>query len=211
MINGMTQVGAFYVYLQGAQHKNDGTLLPNNGLDVNVMASSTFSALASLISGNGFIRLPSTGLANSGPPRLYYQVGPNDWRPVEHQSNQSHMVTATLTRFGYYAVFATLSNPPFLLENVNVSPNPWPDGQRATIRAQVLLADRLTYRIYNIAGVRVASGRFDSQPKAENGASTYEAPLRPEDFPPGVYVCIVTAEKANHEATSKRCEFTRTP
>lgn len=88
----------------------------------------------------------------------------------------------------------------FGLRDIYAFPNPAVGGQRPVIHAAVGVADRVTIRIYDIAGQPVHEATVDAPQVIDDGGGpqyAYEYPWGGH-IPSGVYLYSVTAEKAGN-------------
>ncbi|MBI5596276.1 MAG: T9SS type A sorting domain-containing protein [Elusimicrobia bacterium] len=89
----------------------------------------------------------------------------------------------------------------FSLRSVYAFPNPAVGGQKPTIHVAVGKADRVTIRIYDIAGTPVHETTLDGSPSVVNDDSgahfAYEYSWAGH-IPSGVYLYTITAEKAGN-------------
>jgi len=99
---------------------------------------------------------------------------------------------------GAGAAAAGGADPTFVLRDVYVYPNPAVGGAKPVIHVAVGVADKVTIRIYNIAGQKVNEATVDSQPaviddgKGPNYAYEY---IWDGHIPSGVYLYSFDAEK----------------
>ena len=97
----------------------------------------------------------------------------------------------------------------FALRSVYVFPNPAVGGQKPTVHVAVGRADKVTLRFYDIAGTPVHEAALDT-PSVINDESgphlayeyAWEGPI-----PSGVYLYVVTAEKAGHAPIKRVGKF----
>lgn len=95
------------------------------------------------------------------------------------------------------APFATAND--FKLRSIYVFPNPAVAGQKPTIHVSVGVADKVTFRFYDISGQQVHQATIDSPPsQIDDGTGPHPAYEYSWDghIPSGVYLYSVTAEKA---------------
>ena len=167
------------------------------------------------------IDLSQTAPAGGGPrasasavPVLFRQAAPGEWHRVSDQALEDNRIRATVFNYGYYQVFladGSAQNPaaagPFALGDVYVFPNPAKHGAGPVLRVQANRPDRISVRIYDVAGDLVMAGAVDLAPKVVNGIETYEMGLDPGRFKSGVYNGVVTAKRAD-VTLRKRFSFT---
>ncbi|MFH1725909.1 MAG: PKD domain-containing protein, partial [Elusimicrobiota bacterium] len=98
----------------------------------------------------------------------------------------------------------------FTLRDLYVFPNPAVGGAKPTIHLAVGIADKVTIRIYNIAGQQVHQATMDSAPPVINDGSgpkyAYEYPWDGH-IPSGVYLYTIVAEKSGEAAIRKAGKF----
>lgn len=144
----------------------------------------------------------------TGTPKLYRQAGELEWTIVPTQRFENHTITARLTTYGYYQVFAKILNLPFSFGEVYVYPNPAKGSDTPVLHVEIGQADRVTTRIYDVAGDLVFETRIDKTPILVNGIPAYEEPLDPARFRSGTYIGVVTAERSGKETVRKKYRFT---
>lgn len=97
-------------------------------------------------------------------------------------------------------------DPGFYLREVYSFPNPAVGGARPTLHVEVGVADRVTIRVYDIAGQPVHEATLDGPPAVINDGSgpqyAYEHAWEGH-IPSGVYLYTVTAEKAGQGTIRK--------
>jgi hypothetical protein len=116
-------------------------------------------------------------------------------------------VSACLPDYGAYQVFIPITNQPYLFSEVYVYPNPAHPGQTPVVHIEVGMSDRVALRIYDVAGDLVYEARITDQPQAIRGKSAYEHALDVSRFKAGVYVGVVSADKAGKETLRKTFRF----
>jgi hypothetical protein len=148
--------------------------------------------------------------AGAGTPVVFYQYAPGDWRRVANQQyvdNRALFVVPSF--FSYYQVFAAAAELPFGFGDVYVFPNPTGVGETPTLHIEVGLAEKLSTRIYDVSGDLAYETRVDEAPLvANNGSVSYEIKLPADRFKSGVYVGIVTAERAGRQTIRRQYRFT---
>lgn len=143
-------------------------------------------------------------------PLLYYQHSANDWRPLpdqEYETNGTLRVTPDV--YGFFQVFAKITNPKPNVGEVYVFPNPSKNGDVPTVHIDADKSDEVSIRIYDVSGDLVAETFVTSGIKSENGKPCYEHPLNPNLFKSGVYIGAVTI-KRNGQTGRKTFRFTVT-
>ncbi|TPW18357.1 MAG: hypothetical protein FD129_3 [bacterium] len=89
----------------------------------------------------------------------------------------------------------------FLLRDIYAFPNPAVRGQRPVLHAAVGIADKVTFRLYDIAGTPVNEATLDGAPQVIDDGSgpkyAYEY-IWEGHIPSGVYLYVVVAEKSGH-------------
>jgi hypothetical protein len=155
-----------------------------------------------------FIRI-SPPPPGAGTPEVYYRYAAGDWRRVPNQRFiDQRAIYVIPSFFGYYQVFAAANNLPFAFGDVYVFPNPVRGKQVPTLHAEVGAAERVSTRIYDVAGDVVFEGRIDQAPIVTDGVIAYELPLDPSIFRSGVYIGVVTAERSGRETIRRQYRFT---
>ncbi|MBI5596117.1 MAG: VCBS repeat-containing protein [Elusimicrobia bacterium] len=89
----------------------------------------------------------------------------------------------------------------FVLRDIYAFPNPAVRGQRPVLHAAVGIADKVTFRLYDIAGTPVHEATLDGAPQViDDGSGPKYAYEHTWDghIPSGVYLYVVTAEKSGH-------------
>lgn len=137
---------------------------------------------------------------------------------------QARVVTAQTSHFSLYQVLGTLDNKPaetisapaitadptFAFREVFVFPNPAVRGAKPTIHFAVGLADRITIRIYDVAGRSVHQAVMDTPPSIISDASgaryAYEYAWDGR-IPSGVYLYSITAEKSGFSPIRRSGKF----
>ncbi|MFH1722989.1 MAG: T9SS type A sorting domain-containing protein, partial [Elusimicrobiota bacterium] len=102
------------------------------------------------------------------------------------------------------------ADPAFALRDLYVFPNPAVGGTAPTIHLAVGIADKVTIRIYNVAGQQVHQATLESSPPVINDGSgpkyAYEYAWG-DRIPSGVYLYTVVAEKSGEAAIRKAGKF----
>lgn len=153
------------------------------------------------------IQLPALP-AGAGNPVLHFRRGVNDWQPVPGQVYRDGAITAHLIQLGYYQVFAPILTQPFAFGEVYVFPNPVRPGEVPTLHIEVGQADKVSYRLYDVAGDLVYEGKVDVGPMVVEKKPAYEERLDVKKFKSGAYFGVVTAEKAGKDTVRKKFRFT---
>ncbi len=143
--------------------------------------------------------------AGTSEPLLYYQYGPNDWRPVPNQERGPNGTLSVVPDlYGYFQVFSKISNPKPTIGDTYVFPNPSKTGDVPTLHIEVDRADKLSYRIYDVSGDLITEGTITSAIKTENGKPCYEQALDLKLFSSGTYLFVVTAERGEIDRKTGR-------
>ncbi|MFH1726743.1 MAG: T9SS type A sorting domain-containing protein, partial [Elusimicrobiota bacterium] len=102
------------------------------------------------------------------------------------------------------------ADPSFTLRDMYVFPNPAVGGARPTLHAAVGIADKVTLRIYNMAGQQAHQATLeDAPPVIDDGSGPKYAYEYTWDgrIPSGVYLYTMTAEKSGHADIRKSGKF----
>ncbi len=204
--NGLTQLGSTIMAGESSQ-ADQGTSI-TGGLNVifSFGGLKSFISTLNLATRSLDIRMPKLP-EGMGDPVLYRQTGKDKWVPVEVQSYGDWVLKAHLVTFGYYQIFAPIVSLPYSFGDVYVFPNPTKNGDIPTLHVEVGLSDNVTTRIYDVAGDLVYEKRIDDKISLVNGKPSYEHAMDPSLFKSGVYVGVVTAEKAGKETIRKKYRF----
>lgn len=98
----------------------------------------------------------------------------------------------------------------FKLRSIYVFPNPAVAGQKPTIHVSVGVADKVTFRFYDISGQQVHQATIDSPPsQIDDGTGPHPAYEYSWEgrIPSGVYLYSVTAEKAGQASIRQAGKF----
>ncbi|MFH1722988.1 MAG: T9SS type A sorting domain-containing protein, partial [Elusimicrobiota bacterium] len=102
------------------------------------------------------------------------------------------------------------ADPAFALRDLYVFPNPAVGGAAPTIHLAVGIADKVTIRIYNVAGQQVHQTTLEGTPPVVNDGSgpkyAYEYAWSGR-IPSGVYLYTVVAEKSGEASIRKAGKF----
>ncbi|MFH1723767.1 MAG: PKD domain-containing protein [Elusimicrobiota bacterium] len=102
------------------------------------------------------------------------------------------------------------ADPTFALRDVYVFPNPAVDGARPVIHAAVGIADKVTLRVYNVAGQQVHQATLEGAPPVIDDGSgpkyAYEY-VWDGRIPSGVYLYTIVAEKSGEASIRKAGKF----
>ena len=166
------------------------------------------ASMFAMTTSDKYIRLapPPPG---AGVPEAYYQYAPGDWRRAQNQRMiNDRALYVVPSFFAYYQVFAAAANLPFDFGQVYVYPNPAHGAESPTLHVEVGMADRVSTRIYDVSGDLVFEGRLEGSPTVQDGIAAYEIHLHSADFRSGVYVGVVTAERAGKDTIRRQYRFT---
>jgi len=120
--------------------------------------------------------------------------------PASTMQSQSATVQAT----------PALAAQDFALRTIYVFPNPAVAGQKPTIHVSVGVADKVTFRFYDISGQQVRQATIDSPPsQIDDGTGVHPAYEYSWEgrIPSGVYLYSVTAEKAGQAPIRQAGKF----
>ena len=92
------------------------------------------------------------------------------------------------------------TDPSFAWHDVYVFPNPARGGAIPTLHAEVGIADRVTVKIYNVAGQELQEDVITQAPQIINGQYAYEYPWTGH-IASGAYLFVIDAEKAGQHIT----------
>lgn len=98
----------------------------------------------------------------------------------------------------------------FQLRSIYAFPNPAVAGQKPTIHVSVGVADKVTFRFYDISGQQVRQATIDSPPsQIDDGTGVHPAYEYSWEgrIPSGVYLYSVTAEKAGQAPIKQAGKF----
>lgn len=204
VLNNELTVGPLIQVFTGKQNM-EGEPIPNGGVVVKINFSKWFVS-ASIKKMNATVRLPELP-EGSGKPELRRQFSFNNWQGVPEQEYTDGVLTARVTHYGYYQVFAPVLDPPFAFGEVYVFPNPVRGHQIATLHVEVSPPDKVSTRVYDVSGDLVYESRLAETPIAVGGKAAIEHVLESGRFRSGVYFGVVTAEKAGEETIRKRYRF----
>ncbi|MFH1723780.1 MAG: T9SS type A sorting domain-containing protein [Elusimicrobiota bacterium] len=102
------------------------------------------------------------------------------------------------------------ADPTFTLRDVYVFPNPAVGGAKPTVHIAVGIADKVTIRIYDIAGQQVHQATVDGVPPVINDGTgpkyAYEYAWEGR-IPSGVYLYTIVAEKSGEASIRKAGKF----
>lgn len=140
-------------------------------------------------------------------PLLYREITSDNWTPLSGQSFSQDTISACLPEYGAYQVYVPILNQPYVFGEVYVFPNPAHLGQIPMVHIEVGMSDRVSMRIYDVAGDLVYETRITDMPQAVRGKSAYEHSLDIARFKSGVYVGVITAEKSGKETLRKTFRF----
>ncbi|MFH0946891.1 MAG: T9SS type A sorting domain-containing protein [Planctomycetota bacterium] len=145
--------------------------------------------------------------AEAGLKVNYWNKEKGEWEELPSVvDKESKTVKAQTTHFSLYQVFspaatvvaAASADPSFVLRDVYVYPNPAVGGAKPVIHVAVGVADKVSIKIFNIAGQQVHEASLDNQPaviddgKGPNYAYEY---IWDGHIPSGVYLYTIDAEK----------------
>ncbi len=137
-------------------------------------------------------------------PVVYrFNTTSKSWTPMPSQGEG----TVCLTEAGIYQVFAQRAGGKSAFGEVYVYPNPTRSGQSGTLHIELPQMDKVTVRIYDVAGELVYSADDFTRPQVINGRSSYERPLESSHFKAGVYLGVVTAQKAGQDEIRHKFRF----
>jgi hypothetical protein len=139
-------------------------------------------------------------------PQLYRKISDKKWIPLPG-SFSNGTLKVPVYHYGFYQVFSPILGLPFSFGDVYVFPNPSKKGDVPTLHIEVGAADKITARIYDIAGDLVFDGRVDDNHVVVNGKPAYEYGMKPGQFKSGVYNGTVTAEKGGKDTIRKTFKF----
>lgn len=98
----------------------------------------------------------------------------------------------------------------FKLRSIYAFPNPAVAGQKPTVHVSVGVADKVTFRFYDISGQQVHQATIDSPPsQIDDGTGVHPAYEYSWEgrIPSGVYLYSVTAEKAGQAPIRQAGKF----
>jgi hypothetical protein len=161
--------------------------LPAAELDLsgNLRLAGILSGASAKVSGN--VVFPVSGLDSSAP---------------ESGAGAAGVATlASVASVGGFAPAAGALDTTFVLRDIYAFPNPAVRGQRPVLHAAVGIADKVTFRLYDIAGTPVHEATLDGTPQViddGNGPKYAYEYAWDGHIPSGVYLYVVTAEKSGH-------------
>lgn len=164
--------------------------LPSAVLDFSGEARFGGSAFAARIALSGNSNLTAAGLDASAPAASNSAAAGGRGGKLAAASDDAT-----------FALDAGGLDTTFVMRDVYAFPNPAVRGQRPVLHASVGVADKVTFRIYDIAGTPVREGTIDSAPQIiDDGTGPKYAYEYVWDghIPSGVYLYVVVAEKNGH-------------
>lgn len=205
VLNGLSPVGDPIHLSSPDNEAQEGDPIPG-GFMAEISLPSLMSKFGSIFGQSTKISLPNPPL-NSGNLVFYRFEGTSNWTPIQSQIIDNQLMVR-FDYYGYYQAFVPILNQPFSFSDVYVFPNPSREGDIPTLHIEVGRADRISVRIYDVAGDLVYETTISESPVAIDGKSAYEHALDPKAYKSGVYVGVVTAEKADQETIRQKFRFT---
>lgn len=149
----------------------------------------------------------------------YWNPVRGEWEPYPSTvDKQAKTVSAQTTHFSLYQIMApqasgggvgpaaAVVDSSFALRDIFVFPNPARGGAKPTLHVEVGLADKVTVRIYDVAGRELLRKTFDQAPTVIDSGSgpryAYEY-VWDGAIASGVYLYVVEAEKAGYAPIRK--------
>lgn len=155
--------------------------------------------------GQPVVGIPDQPATNTLPV-LYQQVGPNSWLRVQEQSASKSLVNACLPDYATYQLYAPITNLPYSFGEVYVFPNPVGPNQAPVLHIEIGMSDKISVRIYDVSGELVYESKINESPQVIRGSSAYEHTID-ATLKPGVYLGVVTADKAGKDSVRQNFRF----
>lgn len=160
---------------------------------------------------------PALAAATQDLKVAYWNEKKREWEPLPSTVDPAKgTVSAQTTHFSLYQVMAATRSAAapaaagpdagFQFRSVYVFPNPAVGGQRPVLHVAVGVADRVTFRIYDISGQLVHEAMVEGAPQVvDDGGGPQYAYEHTWDghIPSGVYLYVVVAEKNGQGAIRK--------